>query len=453
MGWVSFLASVSENISEYILIATICVVLYFYFFRKYFLDIFDPFTMSIFNFSMASSVVCYMFIHDMLGDTALFYNFVFTEIAYIGGFILFKPISFKVQGRLDSSLLFLKDRFKVIIYYIYTVIYLLNQLVVYVLYGLPIFSESTHAGFYQDAKMSQAIAIAVLPVIIFLLIDRFFADQCRTVFSKVYDVFMLLFIFFALAVSGSKGTLLTFVYSLFFYKLYLNTFQQAPSILMNLKKIKTMYKIFFLLAISGAILTAIFKDNAGENVSVDEAVLGIMVRVVATGDVFAHFYGNDPSSLISAENGFYNLFMELFSSIVGKLGLIDSNDVKMPIGDVYWRIMGIPPGAGTGPNPRHNFFGLVLFGFYGNIIYSFLLGLVSGFVRNKLYSKLRSNIFYFILYTQLYSLVLGFTTDMILLFNYLYKFIIINVLIIGCVYLVLKYVRTPMESSNNQIGI
>lgn len=52
------------------------------------------------------------------------------------------------------------------------------------------------------------------------------------------------------------------------------------------------------------------------------------------------------------------------------------------------------------------------------MLYIFFLGLLSGAVRNALYYKVSSNIFHFILYVQLYVWVLGFTADMVLLFNF-----------------------------------
>jgi hypothetical protein len=55
-------------------------------------------------------------------------------------------------------------------------------------------------------------------------------------------------------------------------------------------------------------------------------------------------------------------------------------------------------GSVTGPNARYNYFAILYFGLFGQIIYCFCLGLITSFIRNSLYRLIPGQIIFVIVY-------------------------------------------------------
>ena len=64
-----------------------------------------------------------------------------------------------------------------------------------------------------------------------------------------------------------------------------------------------------------------------------------------------------------------------------------------------------------GPNPRHNILGYVYIGYYGGILFSFIIGLFFSFIRNKLYKILTPGPMGLVIYGSLLFSVIKIETD------------------------------------------
>lgn len=71
-----------------------------------------------------------------------------------------------------------------------------------------------------------------------------------------------------------------------------------------------------------------------------------------------------------------------------------------------------------GPNARHNVFGLIYYGFFGSIFFSYCLGVVLSFIRNKLPYILRANFFGGAIFTYLMCRGASIDTDPMLTITY-----------------------------------
>lgn len=66
----------------------------------------------------------------------------------------------------------------------------------------------------------------------------------------------------------------------------------------------------------------------------------------------------------------------------------------------------------TGPNSRHNVFGLFYFGFLGSIIFSFLVGYLSSFFRNVIFYRVNGSVTGLISYVSLAMIAPFFAQDL-----------------------------------------
>jgi hypothetical protein len=91
-----------------------------------------------------------------------------------------------------------------------------------------------------------------------------------------------------------------------------------------------------------------------------------------------------PNGVIENFISSQNWFINLFASPLSIMRLISAESVPEPLGflltEYYTKV-----NLFKGPNSRHNVFGYVYIGYYGAFVFSFILGYLTSFVRNKLY--------------------------------------------------------------------
>lgn len=427
MEWLHFLAAVELDLSTYFIALGVTAFIYIFAYRPYIRNVFDPLFMVVAQFIFAASVVAFLYIDNTIADDALFYSFLTIEASFFMGFAL-------SYGKRNSiaCVVSIINRFPVFdlpklnIYYFYGILFVLEKLITYASFGLPIFSQGTHAAFYQGyGKILQGIELAILPVILFLLLERYLSPSIqRELLGKIYDIGLTLFILFALLTTGAKSSLFIVMFSLFFYILYVKKTYCAADADVVLRRVKLWYIGIFSLVIGGAFFT-LFLEEAS-----DAETIGLILttRLVASGDVFAYFFQSPPGQYVGLGNGIIGILLELFGSIFDKLGLMAGANHSV-IEELYWQFLHIFPGSGQGPNIRYDLFGLIFFDYVGAVIYAFCLGTLSGVARSIVMERANVNAFVFVLSTQLYYYSLLFTIDLVLSFNYLWKVWLFNLIL------------------------
>lgn len=107
------------------------------------------------------------------------------------------------------------------------------------------------------------------------------------------------------------------------------------------------------------------------------AVFALLFRMQSSGDVFFMAYPHELWKTLNGGNAFYALFG---GSLIA-LRLIPPDMVPEPLGfQLFHNATGMS--GMFGPNPRHNVFGLVYFGYWGSMLYSAIIGALMGVVRN-----------------------------------------------------------------------
>ena len=92
-------------------------------------------------------------------------------------------------------------------------------------------------------------------------------------------------------------------------------------------------------------------------------------------------------------------------------------DLPPAIG-ITLKTMHHPSKVPEGPNARHNVFGLVYFGFWGSILFSFLLGCIISFTRNMLPLILKDNLVAGVIFAYLVIKMSGLDSDPMLVLTY-----------------------------------
>jgi hypothetical protein len=191
---------------------------------------------------------------------------------------------------------------------------------------------------------------------------------------------------------------------------------------------KQMKKI---VVISLLLVTFIISIQSKEkNEEFEEAInpaVEMISRFVYSGDIYWYAYPDNIYKIIPPNRP----LEALFGDFLGLFRLYDWDELPSAIGLTLKRYHH-PSDVISGSNARHNVFGLIYFGFYGSILFSFLIGVSISFVRNRLagiinYTFVGGGIFtYLILKTS------GFDTDPTLTLSYLNNLLVIfPVLFIG----------------------
>lgn len=142
-------------------------------------------------------------------------------------------------------------------------------------------------------------------------------------------------------------------------------------------------------------------------------------------------------------------FVNLFASPLSLLGIISTESVPYPLG---FQIMEYHNKVQLfkGPNPRHNILGYVYIGYYGAIFFSFIIGFLCSFVRNKLYYLLPSGPLGLIIYGSLLSSAMMAEGDFYYFLAHLMN-VFVCLLFIFCAYVLSKFQQNDIECNNSNL--
>lgn len=415
-GWIDFLGYLYFNSFSFVIIFMIVFIVYYLTcIRKIYIDIFDPLSYAIMASIFSITVPIYMYYEDIILDDSIFIVNILSEIFYILGLIVFSKYK-----NIDKYLVINKNNVKNIIdkkyvYYLYVVIFFGIKIFFYIRYGIPLIDFDNQVDALLANGIIAKITVAITPVLIFLCLDRI----CNEKYIDTIPVAIGIII--NLLLSGSKGSILIIVFSLFFYKLYLKKFDIKNDI--NFKRI---YIVFFTLAVVAVFIPIGYRVSEG--VDIDILMEMFLVRLVGYGDIYPYLYNSNILNNILYNNDFYNLFIKHYAAI---FRLVEYDNSMGTIGyQIVTNIYGTMA-ATAAPISRHHIFGLVCFGMYLAPIYSFILGLITSFICRYIYIKLIGiNIYIYILYTIIYSGIISCANELtygmdIIIFGILFNSIIL----------------------------
>lgn len=386
---------VYENNWIFLLSFSITIVVYFLVYRKYYLSLLDPFTYAIFFSAMAVTVPIFLFFIGKI-SFILFLSFLLTQGFFFIGFLLVSPLKLNFSET-KNTLSGLELRFLKYFFLLISTTHILLQLYSYKLFGIPLFAES-RLGIYGESGGINNLLKRVLDIIsqcnVFLVI--FFLFQKKNFGFRIFTSISMCAIICFLVLSGSKGALITlghafFVYSVYQIRLGNNHF------FFKIKKIIYKFGIFALL---GAVLVISYSEDT------TNPLVFLLYRIASSGDVFFMAYPGDVINLIPSSNW----FLGLFSSPLSLLGIIPRSMVSESMGFFLMKYHH-PEIEFRGPNPRLNVFSYVYFGIIFSPVFCFLIGLLTSFIRNKLFGILPGNILGCIYYFLLLNMAITLEPD------------------------------------------
>ncbi len=345
-------------------------------FRKHIIHLLDP--LFFFLVTQAFSIQLALM---TISDTRLLFGFLASEIFFIAGFFSAAGTPLKKIDRQQG--IFFKNvkgwQISVLKWYaiIATIVLIAGNLFLIKEKGIALFSdnpseakvnnftEGTGLGIVR--RMNSSLIYITALILIFLFVYK---KQLRYAFLA-----FILIVFEGL--SGSKSALLFFVFlsSFFFYFKDLNKDSAV-------KKIRVGSYVILIVA---AVLSIVIIISSGAG-SLNNAVLGLGTRFLFYGDAMLYYY--NPSSMhYFSDNNFISFLKDEFNS---PLGLLRLAPYREPINFRLINYFYNNPGNETyGPNVPFYIKGNIYFGFFGGLVYSFIIGSLVGVVRRLFYSVVR----------------------------------------------------------------
>ncbi|WP_158798514.1 hypothetical protein [Pedobacter sp. L105] len=339
--------------------------------------------------SMASASYCvYILTYYQLIKSEYSLSFLLTEVGFLLGFFVVK----NVKNRKSSVASEINFNFKELQIFIFTsaFVYFIAQMVTFKIIGFILFKDDTNHVFAFQEHSTLRVFLNYSRVI--FLISVFYKKHLLGRFSTIEKVFIF-FTVVCTMLEGSKSALLTF------FALYvIVNFIYATRNGLPVFKIS---KVFIFILIFSSVLIISVQNNAG----LLNSVVSLYYRFIGSGDIFVLGYNENVINSIHEKSGlkyiFYpglGTFMKLFANIEPP-HIIGVDITEYHTGK-----------TDSGPNARHNFIGMLFWG-YGGIIFSFICGFLISWVRNFLIfaDKKNRQFIYFIIV----SLITYSITDLI----------------------------------------
>ena len=396
MDYFEFFLFAEEHVGSLIFFSIALVICYFALYKKHIQSIFDPFFLTILISGLSASTVFFLYYNNGIREE-YFYQFIATEIAFMIGFFLLKPIKFNDYLKKTTIVISYKfnENFSNILFYLSSILHVFFQLLTYLVVGIPLFLDSrmsTFAGGSGFGFVGRILEV-VSVVGIFLLFYRIFYCKNRRL-ERLYNYFYLVLIVLFLLLSGSKTNLIFLVYYLFFVNLFMMKIKGYKIQNIILKTAK--YQKILLYSSIPLIFLVMYIQlvNSGAETAENSPFLALGQRIISFGDIYYMTLPNDVIKIMNNNSG----FLQLFKDPLGMLRFVSWEKLPLDCGIEIYQYH-YPNGTLSGPNARYNYFSMLYFGPIGQVIYCFLFGVLTSFLRNTLFKILPNNIVYGVIYT------------------------------------------------------
>lgn len=400
MSWLEFGILLNNNIILYLIITLISIVLYFFIYKNIYLSILDPVIFNTLYSVFGFTIVWFLYLTLNI-DLKYLISYLITQLAFWFGLFFFRSLNKDSILSINKVIFFRREPFFIkTLFFVTTIVYISIQLLSYIKVGIPLLKGS-HVDIYNGSAGWGILGhfIDVLkPASIFLLIYYLFQSKSSLFFS-IYKFFFLLLLLIFFTLSGSRSDFMTLGFVLFCF-LILN----AKEIKQPFSKIRNYEKIILIAGICFVFLTIVIQ--ASKNGDESSSITVFLFRLVSSGDTYYFSYPYRNIETLKGDHA----FLALFGDIFGTLRIIPRNNLPVVLGLQLYRLF-YESDVVVGPNARHNVFGYVYFGFYGSIVFSFILGLTLSYLRNKLFFTFRKNTIGQLLFVLLYLDIAFFETD------------------------------------------
>jgi len=441
MDWVNFGLLLYDHIALYLVILAVSVLLYIFLFRSLYLSVLDPLVFALLFSVFGFSVVWFLyFTHSM--DTIYLVSYLLTQIAFWAGLFTFKSLRKSSIIREYPSVTFAHQQlFEVVFFTTSSLLYMVLQLLSYRVIGIPLLL-GTHIDLYSNSGgwgILGRVLDVIKPCSIFMLI-YFLFKKGVTLSMRLYTWFFLIAVVVFFVLSGSKGEFMLLGFLIFCF-LLLNGAQLKNQFL----RIRRLEVILLLAGLGVAFLTIIVQSTQD-----DSSLNQFLFRLVASGDTYYFSYPNHNIEHVNGSQPFFALFGDIFST----LRIVPRENQPVILGVQLFRMFS-DLDITAGPNARQNVFGYVYFGFWGSIVFSYVIGFTLSLIRNKAFFNLRKNLFGQLAFVFFYLNFSGVETDPPMAISNLENVMLIfPALLFICFFLFILLVKIPQQQGfKSQAGL
>jgi oligosaccharide repeat unit polymerase len=423
-----------NNITLFFGILMFSIFLHYFIFRSQIKSLLDPYFLAIVSSVFCLTDVFLLYFTDSI-SFYLFLSYLLTQFGFFLGLYFFKVkkkvyISDKINVEKNK-------RNSLIAFYFFSFVYLISQCIIYKLKGIPLFMESRLETFASGGgtgvlgRISDVCSIFSLYA--FFLVIKI--DKFRI--SEVPKYIILLMIFTTFFLSGSKSSFLI-VFSVFWCFIIFAQIK-GGNYLVYFRLLKNNLKLILIISFI-VVFFIIYVQSLNPTITSDNSlnpVLALCLRFVHSGDIYWYAYPNNVYLKIKSDQW----FAALFNDTLGLLRVRDWSTLPEAIGITFKNIHH-PSDVPQGPNARHNVFGLIYYGFFGSVVFSFGIGVVLSFIRNKLPYILRADIFGGATFTYLMCRGASIDSDPMLTVTYFNNIIFILPVFYILYLMLIEFLRT-----------
>jgi hypothetical protein len=374
-----------------ILCMIISLFIYFITLRSYFISILDPFFLSAVFSGFGFFVVLFLYITKNI-EFHYFLSYILTQLFLYFGFVSGnKSLLFKTSIKITFGN---NKNFKNVLFVLSMFIFIFLQILVYIISGIPLFMKSrleTFIGGSGYGLVSRFIDVSKFFAFFIALIFLTDRNDKKNILKRIFIILSIVFFLVSSVLSGSKSSFLIFGYIFFCYVIMTDNNKHIYYLF------KKNEKIIVFIAIFVAIIINSYRSNG-----LMSAISSFFLRFINSGDVYWYAYPNGCIEQLSKEHP----WRALFTDFLGLTRIIPWKELPTAIGiDLYKMHHSIDTIGG--PNARHNVFGYIYFGYYGSMIFSFIIGFIIGRVR-KIFLNINNKslpviLFISYLYVSIYS--------------------------------------------------
>jgi hypothetical protein len=385
MNYAEFMVLLAENPLTYSGALIVVLPAYLWLFRKQINSFFDPLFFTVVFTAFAATDVVFLWWLDQI-DTRYFVQFLSTEAAFILGVALFRSAkcrknAFVRVGAEAKRYLVVwhggERRFLIVLYVLSAVIFVVTQGVTYAVRGIPIL----YASRLEYYSVGGGIGTLDRVLNITWFISCYLLMYCVATKVRIPRAFHFLVgtsLVGSAILSGAKSTFIALLFAIFYFRFLRRGDPARSTFDVFLAKLQ---KVVFIFSIVAAVFVICVQA-----VSSDPAVViqTLYVRFASSGDTYFMAYPEHVVDMISSKGG----FLAVFGNLLAPFRIVHYEDMPESLGFQIHRII-FGYDDFTGPNARHNVFGLVYFGQIGSMLFSLLLGMSVGFIRNSLSTFVR----------------------------------------------------------------
>ena len=360
--------TVLDDLTFYLILYLSLLLGYLVLYRKIYWGLSDPMIWTVTNMTGGAFCVFFLYEQDQLAPLYK-WSFLTTELALFLGLYLSRyipVINFGAIFQSEPSEL-TEDQISEfdVFTWIIGIAYILCEIASIMTVGIVLFEDDVN---HVTAFENHGILMAFITSFRFLCpLVLFYKILIRKQKLNYFDIICWFFAVFGLLTTGAKGAILVFFFQYFML--------QFPLIYQGkAKPIKMSWPIILGIAAFPVVIISITRGG-----DTTEAVTGIFIRLLSSGDIFLLGYNDDAMNAITEKSFLKYLFYPGWGTILKNLGF----NVSTPQGigpDLlnyhYNRTNG-------GPNSRYNYMALHFLGFWGAIIYAAFIGTAIGVVRNN----------------------------------------------------------------------